>query len=316
MGKNDGGKISKYLNENWKRGIIDSVITSLVYVFENDLGQTLTRNSKEVLATTEDSFNYFVKHNTMTNENYYSQTLGYYKQNILNIHPIITAKWKADLAGTELPGKDRLDQILIVQRVAYALKLCWGDQIAKFVMMHVWSVLFQRQINFYSVQEKLDELQSDNFVSGEFGNIYKYEILNSKIIPSASGKRSSFKEDSTIYVLCVELTNPTFSNITKPVQNFLNNDYEVGGNQGFGVFMIHDKIVNSIYINSGATFPKEAFNKLAFYIESVEPDKWYLFRPQGGDVEFILNRTKGHQDQLPSELVNKEFLVDAIKKLF
>lgn len=307
--------VSKYLNENWKRGIIDSVLVSLVFAFENNLEQMLLRNANGILQATKNSFNYFIKHTLLSSEKYYSETLKFYENNILNINPIVTAKWKVNVQGEELASKERIDQILLIQRVCYTLNECWGNHIGSFVMMHIWNVLFQRQMNFLFVQEKVKELSESPSVSSEFGSIRKYEIENDRIKPEASGKRTLFKDNSKIFLLVVELTNPNFYNITKPIQNYLNNDYEFGGNNGFGIFMIHDKIINSIYINCGATFPKDVFNKFANKIYEAEPDKWFLFRPQGNDIEFILNRTKAHQDQLPSSIVDTEFIKNTLLNL-
>jgi hypothetical protein len=307
--------VTKYLNENWKRGLIDAALSSMIFVYENKLEQNLLRNANEVLRVTKNSFNYFLKHNLFKFESFYNETVEYYEDKILNINPIVTAKWKVNLKGEELARKERSDQILIVQRVCYSLNACWGNQFENFVMMHIWYVLFQRQMNFYSVQKELELLKSDSIISGEFGSVNKYEVNNNIIKPQASGQRTSFKEDSNILLLVVELTNPAFYNITKPVQNFINNDYELGGNNGFGLFMVHDKIVNSLYINSGATFPKDVFNKIANEIYRREPDKWFLFRPQGGDVEFVLNRTKGHQEQLPTNLIDTNFIIETLKGL-
>lgn len=307
--------VLKYMNENWKRGIIDSVLASLIYAFENNLEQMLLRNANGILQATKDSFNYFVTHTLMKTEKYYSETLKFYENNILNINPIVTAKWKVNVQGEELASKERTDQILLIQRVCYTLNECWGKQIGSFVMMQIWNVLFQRQMNFLFVQDKVKELSNRSDVNSEFGSISKYEIVNNKIKPEASGKRTSFKDNSKIFLLVVELTNPNFYNITKPIQNYLNNDYELGGNNGFGVFMIHDKIINTMYINCGATFPKGVFNKFANKIYEEEPDKWFLFRPQGNDIEFILNRTKAHQDQLPSALIDADFLKGCLESI-
>ena len=308
-------RVSKVLTENWKRAVVDTVLSSMIFSFENNLDQTLLRNANEVLKETKESFNYFVKHNLLKSERFYDETVKFYEDNILNINPIVTAKWKVDLNGHELTGKERIDQILLVQRVCFTLKACWGKSIANLVMMHIWNVLFQRQINFYLVQHEVKALSNGNSVTGEFGSIRKYEISNIKIKPSPSGKRTEFKSDSKIHLLIVELTNPAFYNVTKPIQNFLNNEYEKGGNNGFGLFMIHDKIVNSLYINSGVTFPKDVFNKIAIEIYNCEPDKWFLFRPKGNDVEFVLNRTKGHQEQLPSTEIDKDFLIEVINRI-
>lgn len=304
--------VTKYLTEGWKRAIIDTVLTSMVYCFENDLEGVILKKPFDVLKSTEESFNYFINYNPLTSEKYYEETVKFYRDNIININPIVTAKWKVNLAGHELSSKERVDQILIIPRICYSLNSCWGNEIAKFIMMHVWNIIFQRQMNFYLIQDKIKGLHIDSTIEGEFGKISKYEIYNSYIKPEASGKRTSFNQDSKICLISIELTNPSYYNITKPILNYINNDYNKGGNNGFGIFILHDKIINSMLINKGTTFPKEIWKIFSDKIYNTEPDRWFQLRTNDNYADYILNRTKAHQDQLPSNLIDINFITEAL----
>lgn len=318
LGKDDIYKNiqTKFLTEQWKRAIIDSVLTSMVYSFENDGGGVILNRPYEILKATEESFNYFVEHNALKSEKYYNETVEYCKNSVVTVKTIFDAKWKMNAQGMILPGKERPDQILIIPRICFSLNFCFGKMIAKFIMMHIWNILFQRQMNFFFIQNELKNFKNSSTINGEFGKISRYEISNEQIKPEESGKKINFNLNSNIWLIDIQLTNPIYFNITKPIQNFLNNDYTLGGNNGFGIFILHDKIINSTMINRGTSFPREAWKKLSDKIRSIEPELWFqLFNKDGTYADFILNRTKAHQDIFPSNIVDIDFMIKAIKEI-
>ncbi|MEX0968393.1 MAG: hypothetical protein WD077_14250 [Bacteroidia bacterium] len=311
--------ITKYLTENWKRALFDSCLASMVYLFENQLlPESLDDNAKFKLEkVTKRSIDYFIANSLLPSqadnfEDVCKKLL--YNFRVGNHATIDKAVWKDD--NGEVVGNQRI----ILHYVCYALHKCWGDAIANLIMMHVWQMLFQNQISYEQVRKEVIGL-SESVVKEvtSFGEIQRLDISEVKFHPQQRDidkRKRKLDMNSPLRVYDVSLTNPNFPNVSTVLKSIINADYGAGGNNGFGILVYHDKTLNTKLINVGHTVPVEVWEALSIKIQEIEPDRWFQLKDSKGNyADFILNRTKAHQEVLPTELIDAEYLVNFLRKL-
>jgi hypothetical protein len=320
--------VTKYLTENWKRAIYDSCLVAMVYVYENKmLADKFDDSLKENFErTTKNSLNYFLENSILNNisESYYEKVRG----KLLNVFKVWSMgergnkRWHKtinDAVMKDEDGKIFGQQILLLQIVCYALNKCWGDNISKLVMMHIWQALFQQQISFEELKDEIITItESEQKGNTKFGYVEKVIITGLNLEPEQNlkGRKRTFNLNSPLWVYDVIVTNPYYTNVAAAIKSIINSEYSEKGNNGFGILLLHDKTINSKIINNGQTFPNDLWVKLSDKIIETEPECWFqLKNAEGGYADFILNRNKAHQEYLPSNLVNKDFLINAINEL-
>jgi len=330
VGRNeiDNTPVTKYLTENWKRAIVDACLTSMIYAFENNLiSDIITNDEKEKLErATKKSLDYFLANTYLKEikEEYFTdvmkELLRMFKiwradeSKEKDFHKTINSAVLKDKKTGEVIGR----QILILQPVCFALHKCWGDDIANFVMMHIWQIIFQDQIGFKEIEKEIRSQPLENQeIKTCFGSFSKTTLsdISFKPLQKETDKRSrELNMISKLWIYEITVTNPNYPNVKKVVGSILNKKCREKGNDGFGIFILHDKIINSKAINSGPTIPSHIWSNLSEKIKNVEPDRWFQLKDEeGDDADFILNRTKPHQEYLPTELIDKEFILSTIK---
>ncbi|MBX3008046.1 MAG: hypothetical protein KF816_08475 [Melioribacteraceae bacterium] len=309
--------ITKYLTGNWKRAIIDACLVSMIYIYENNIlpdkfDDSLKNNIERI---TKKSLDYFIEKTILSSTpNFYDDV----KKDLLfkfrngNHVAIDKAIWRNE------NGQMIDQQILIVHLVCYSLQKCWGDNIANFVMLHIWQILFQDQMSFLDIKDEIINItESTHKGNTRFGYIEKIIIDEIHFKPQQSIKdtrKRTLNLDSPLWFYDVSVSNPSYPNVAKVLKSIINNEYAQKGNNGFGIFILHDKTINSKMINNGPTIPKDLWIHLSDKIVGAEPECWFQLKDaEGVYADFILNRNKSHQEYLPSNIVNKDFLLDIIK---
>ncbi|MCF8276185.1 MAG: hypothetical protein K9J17_05565 [Flavobacteriales bacterium] len=311
---------TKYLTENWKRAIVDACVIAVIFCYENKLlplGELNDRQKTDMERSAKGSLDYFVKKTLLQGESKAFKSVAgmfFHNYKVGNHKTIDNAIWKDDEGNKIKP------QNLIVHYVCYSLYKCWGVPVANFVMMHLWQVLFQNQVTF---REITDDIKSVTVEKGKhqarFGWVEKVEITEKNFVPKqreSDTRNRTLNYDSPLVVYNVEVTNPHYPNVATAVKALINADYTSGGNNGFGVMILNDKTINSKAINNGPTVPEEVWIKLSDKVTNVEDDRWFqLKNAEGRYADFLLNRTKAHQEHLPSEAIDLKFVVDALKEI-
>jgi hypothetical protein len=331
VGKNeiDNSPVTKYLTENWKRAIIDSCLTAMVYAYENRLlpDKLDERQKESIEKVTKKSLDYFLSKSMLKElapehfEKIKGSLLFNFKawdnreKDNRNWHKTIDgAVWKDDETG-QVIGQ----QILILQIVCYALNKCWGEHLTNFIMMHIWQIIFQQQISFQEIKsEILKVTESETKGITKFGYIEKIVLNGLSFKPEQSDKdkrKRSINIDSPLWIYEASVTNPNYPNVKTVLGAIINDDYSAHGNNGFGVFILHDKTINSKLVNNGQTLPYEIWKKLSDRITESEPDRWFQLKANGVYADFLLNRNKAHQEQLPSDLIDMESIIETLKGL-
>lgn len=319
VGKNeiDNVPVTKYLTENWKRAIVDASLAAMVYVYENELLHDRPNEQAKftIEKITKKSIDYFIEKTLLANQSNNFEAIS--KKLLFNFRSgnhdtIDRAVWKNE------EGQTIGQQILISHFICYALHKCWGDNIANFVMMHIWQILFQQQISYQEVKEEIIAItESQQKGNTKFGYIEKTLLTNLSFKPEQNEKdkrKRTLKSDSPLWLYEVSVTNPSYPNVATVLKSIINDDYPQKGNNGFGLFILHDKTINSKIINNGQTIPSSIWKKISDKVTTTENECWFQLKSaEGNYADFLLNRNKAHQEQLPSTDIDKDFLVETIK---
>lgn len=311
-------EITKYLTENWKRAIINACIVAMIYAYENriysnsELDNKLKINLERVA---KQSLDYFLEKTLLQKVETFNKIKGtlLYHFRVGNHDSIDRAIWK-DEDDNEISK-----QILIIHRICFALHKCWGEEISLFVMMHIWQTVFQQQIMFKEIIDEITDLPSDQVIKTRFGSVKKIIVEKPNFQPKQRAndrRRRTFYKDSPLWIFDISLSIPDYYNVATAFKYLINNDYTGKGNNGFGLFLLHDKTINSKLINTGMTLPYTIWKMLSDKVCETEPDRWFqLIDKDGNYADFILNRNKAHQEHLPSTKINIEFIKNIIIQL-
>ena len=167
-------------------------------------------------------------------------------------------------------------------------------------------------------------IKSDDFkdqvkyktVFGEFSRKTIDETAFSPEKKSGETRKWDFSEKPAFCIYDVTLSNPEYFNTAAIFKNLINADPGNKGNQGFGLLLLHDKSINSKLVNVGPSVPSRIWERISDSISSAEPDRWFQGKNDKGTYyDFILNRNKAHQEHLPSEKVDSQFLAELIRAL-
>lgn len=303
--------INKYMTEQWKRAIINACIAAMIYCYENNIyNHSELQNDKkiELERMTKKSLDYFNEKNILKDISpIYEEVRGiiyhHFRVNYkTDEHPTIDkAVWRDN------HGNYKCKQLLIIHRICYALEKCWGIKIANLIMMHIWQILFQKQLSFKEISNQITFAKDEGgILSTSFGEIEKRIIKGVKYRPEQSEKdlrKRDISDDYELWIIYIKVTNPCHYNCATVIKNIVNGSYTSRGNEGFGVFLLHDQIINSKVINRGSTFPYDKWEKLSDEIQKEEPECWFQLKSIEDEyADFLINRNKAHQEQLPSDL--------------
>lgn len=311
-------EIKKYLTENWKRALIDACIVAMIYAYQNGIytdGRLDDQLKYNIERTTETSLKYFVEHSLLAKNDSFEElkkSMLFYQYKAGNHDSIDRAIWY-DKDGKEI-GK----QIFIISKVCYALEQCWGKNIGSFVMMHLWQGIFHQQILFKEIVNDIKNLPNDQLIKTGFGSVRKIQIDNPGFQPEQrAGDRRTRKlqVNCPLWLFEINLAVPDYFNTAAAFKFLINNEYAQKGNNGFGIILLHDKTLNSKVVNTGMTVPSRFWNKISNAIVAAEPDRWFQLKRGDENADFVLNRTKSHQEFLPSTEIDIEFIKNVIEKI-
>jgi hypothetical protein len=302
--------IKKNLTENWKRAIVSACITAMIYTYENNLlSYEISENeTQKIEGFVKRSFDYFIS-KTFINQYYeeFYKLKGKAKRNFYpgNKTLLKTKKW--------ITENQVVEQNLVLHKLAYALDRCWGLEISKFIMMHLWQAEFQFQMAFAKIDQQIKDLKYPNKETPtEFGVIQIIEIENVSFIPIQKEDdkvKKNFKIGQPFRILYGTISNPQYPNLASVLKKILNTKYH-----GFGLILLKDKIINSTMVSNGTTTPYLFWEYISNEIQKTEPKRWFQLNNNDTYADFILNRTKSHQEHLPTEKIDLKFLSDLVKK--
>jgi len=309
-------EITKYLTENWKRAIINACSVAMIHAYENGIYTNSELDEKlklNIERTTKKSLDYFLENSLLSKSEAFDKVKGallyYFK--VGNHNTIDKAIWK-DKNGNEINK-----QIFIIHRICYALEKCWGKEICSFVMMHIWQCIFHQQIMFKEITDEIKNLPKGQLVKTKFGSALLIEIKQPCFQPMQKAndrRKRTFNANCPLWLIEVNVTVPNYFNTATAFKFLINNNYEQKCNNGFGIFLLRDKIINSKIVNVGSTIPYNVWQKISDAIIEIEPDRWFQLKDKDGYyADYVINRNKAHQEHLPSIKVDLEFLRNIIE---
>jgi hypothetical protein len=335
VGKNeiDGTFVNKLLPENWRRAINDVCITSFIHAFENGLLKGYPRTWNDDFKTkleilTKRSLDKFLQKTYLKDfkPDFFIKARGEILRHFRvwnktdssdrNYHNTVNGSYWKD----KKTSKPMESQVLLLQSLCYALYNCWGENIADFVMYHIWQSVFHLQTAFQEVKQEIGDLPSFKKINGLnevvptcFGTICRYDIDRLHFSPekkTSDDTRRSLDNITHFQIYWATVSNPYYSNVKQVISHVLNER-----NGGFGIVVIENKSINSKAISRGTSMPYSTWKSLSDNITALEPDRWFQLQPDGAYADFVLNRTDAHQDLLPSELIDMGFVINTIKEL-
>jgi hypothetical protein len=312
-------RIFKYLTENWKRAIVDVCLAAMIYAYENSIYSEPSKSQNlrlktEIEKSTWRQLNYFITNTLLrSDENFdvVKKTLIYHFK-VDNHTTIDNAIWK-DSEDHEISK-----QILIIHLISYAIEKCWGERICRFVMMHIWQCIFQQQILFSEITHKIIDLPNETVVNTRFGSIKRIFVKSSFLPEKRPEDRRirNFNSDAPLWIYDVSVTKPGYHNVATALKAVINGNYEQKGNNGFGLFLLHDKTINAKMINTGSTIPRNIWEKISDAITNAESDRWFQLKDASDAyADFIINRNSAHQEHLPTNKIDSDFLINIVKSL-
>lgn len=270
--------IQGWLNPTWKKTLMDVSITAVIYCLENkiNLSEYSTQN-KDWLQST---LNHYQENTPFKMDVNFKKTIERLRNTYFN--------QKVVFKQAKLPVSKRSDQLLVLGKVCHALFQCWGEEVARIIMLHYWEIIYQTQAVFDNVTDELDQLKTFNNLTiySQYGTIEK-QLFNLPNIRAINNTRISIPSNfhHNLWVLEVEST-PRLIMGNRPLINFLNIN-----NKGFGIIFFNDTFNCTKALFKGTSFPHNKWRKLVQILCKREPECWY---DTSEKASFLINGNRSH----------------------
>jgi len=297
-GQNTYKNIQGWLSPVWKKTLMDVSITAIIYCLDRKVN--LAEYTKENKHWLQNSLDHYQTHSPFKNEPNFKTTMERLRKTYFNQ----TVVYKR----ARLPVTKKSYQLLVLGRICHALFMCWGETIAKIVMLHFWEIIYQTQAVFQQVTEELAPLKASGniIVHSQFGTIEK-QVFNLPKVRAVYSERvivpSNFHHD--VWVLEVSQT-PKLIMGNRPLINFLNKY-----NCGFGILFFNDPFNCTKAVFKGETFPHDKWRQIVGLLRQREPKCWY---DASEHASFLINGNRAHA-YVPLSQITLSDLTDMIRLL-
>lgn len=289
--------IRDFLSHSWKRTLIDTSITSVIYALENNIDLVGDPSSKkEALKNTLDHYVINTPHKTHPKFEQARQTIS---SNYGNQNGVFTDAVLKGSGGSILKDSlgNPIPQLLLLSRICFASFYAWGEEITNLLMMHFWETEFQKQLNFISFSEELEKVllnKKDADTRTPVG-VIRVQILphieiEKHINNYQTRQQKIIKLRKPLIVLNIVPRGDIF-NAHQPALNYLNSN-----NDGCGIIFLEDPFLGTKTLFRASNFPNDKWSKLINLIKSIEPNCWYdPSTDPSRPAPFINNGNKAHQ---------------------
>lgn len=305
------------LTEVWKRTLVDAILVSIIYCFENNID--LLHNPDEKKDILMKSLKGYVNISLHKNEPAFSRTYqwisGVYGDQQKAFDRAFlkdpTDKYILDQHGNKTP------QYLLLSRICFALHKCWDEGIATFVMNHLWETELLKQMNFYAVEDEIGDLLTKNNTvnkNTKVGFIAKRTLkaidIRKEIVDKITRQKKVVNLKAPLWVIYAKPYADYFQ-AQKVLTNIINEN-----NNGCGLILIENTVIGTKLLSRGSSIFNTNWRALSKQVMGFEPDKWYdpTLDP-AKPTFFILNGNKSHQYILRSGL-DLESLCSLSEKCF
>ncbi len=264
------------LDAEWKKTLMDTSITSIIYCIEHGINIDTYPKQKE--ESIRESLNYFIEHCGHNQNHFFTETINRMK----NTHFNQTVVFKK----AKLPKTQSENQLLVLGRVCFALEKCWGQQIANIIMMHWWEFIYLGQLSFQKLSHQFQEF---DLFDGRFTN--EYGDFQRSILPLSSNTNND------VWLIWAN-QNPNLVKGNRAILNYINKN-----NEGLGIVMIEDNFKFTKTVMKAKAIDQSIWELLVDVIVSLEPDKWHVVHADNGNyAPFILNGNPSHRYIKQSEI--------------
>ena len=278
-----------YLDANWKRALIDSCITAIIYCLENNID--LFGKPEEKAEALKQSLMSYAQKSIHRNHEKFKIASDWISDTYFHQNKVFGSRKAVlrDRNDNEIKNKNgkSIPQLLILSRCCFACYNCWGKTITDIIFMHFWETIFQNEINFRIVE---DEVKSYFDKKGERFNT-----------PVGTFKRKILAND--LWVVSFSPNNPDFIGATKDVLT----NYIKENNKSNAILLLENPYYNTKALFKLKKTPEPVWQKVVKQILAKE-DCWYQAAPY-----FILNGNRAHLYHARSR-VDFDVLVKLIEK--
>lgn len=298
-----GVEVSDFLTPEWKRALVHTCLTAVVYCLENgiDLLSEPDLKVQAFMGTLE----LYRSHNLRRGHAMFKatdeRTKGLYAA---QAKVFKEAGLKAKSGGEPFTQKDKsgheISQLLLASRVIYACRHCWGENIATIVALHIFEAEYQAQLNFKTVFQEVKSLFEHRylFVNSQIGMLEQTTLppIFIKGVEKRAGQKIPFEGRYPLVLVAIS-PNPGVLNPHRAARSFINRE-----KSGLGIILVHDTTLGTkgIFRCDNTPYPKWA--KLCAALQNLEPDSWSWQQSAGKGYDYILNGTRAHRHMEPSSL--------------
>ena len=317
----DDAVLRDNLTPVWKRAIVDACLSAVVVCLEDGIDLISDASAKK--ASLEPSLENYIRHSAHASHPRFKDAVQRIRSVFGDQDRVFKDAFLRDRKGIIKDANgEAIPQLLVLSRVCFACEYCWGAKLRDVITTHFWEQEFQKQLNFYAVEEAIESLNAQKITRAVTpAGLFTKTVLPDIFADVRSGGPQSplLKKKQPVWVVSV---TPAFG-IFKPnqaISNFINKH-----NAGCGLILIRDTITGTSALFKCSAIPTAQWERLVSKIiekegkvvPGLEPmGCWHVTYDSGGGVApFILNGNRAHQ-YVPRSGLDATVLCELVNRTF
>jgi len=323
----DNIELRDNLNAEWKRAIVVACLAAVIACL--DEGVDLIADSRAKRASLESSLENYIGHSIHSGHPRFQDAAQRMRSVFGDQSRVFEEAVLRDRRG---PLKDAagqpIPQLLVLSRVCFACEKCWGAKLRDVIATHFWEQEFQKQLNFYAVEDAIASL----FAHGKARSVTSVGVFTRTVLPeitvdirSGGPQSQPQRKKRPVWVVTVAPAAGVFKP-NQAIANFINKK-----NDGCGVILVRDTTLGTSALMKCSAVPPAQWERLVSKIISKEGESnppltgdrdsdpggcWHVtYDSSGGIAPFILNGNKSHQ-YVPRSGIDATALCELVRRTF
>jgi hypothetical protein len=314
------------LTPEWKRAIVDGCLAAVITCLEN--GVDLISDAAAKRASLASSLENYIQYSVHASHPRFldaaQRIKGVFGDQVHVFQDAVLRDRRGplrDAAGQPIP------QLLVLSRVCFACEHCWGTKLRDVITTHFWEQEFQKQLNFYAVEDAIESL----FVQGKGRAVTPVGVFTKTVLPEIEAdvrtrgpRPQTQKKRRPVWVITVTPAAGIFKP-NQAISSFINKK-----NEGCGLILVRDSMLGTSALFKGSAIPPAQWHRLVSEIVNKEGESnpplagnqsepsgcWHVtYDSSGGMAPFILNGNKSHQ-YVPRSGLDATALCELVKRTF